>query len=107
MTTKKINSILGGFLEKNREHLITAYINNSCTHEKIGQFAITTDRKFTVDNKKSMLEWECGHCGRDNFVFLHKEVMDCYEEVYGCGLQSVYVILKNGIEVELDCWLEK
>lgn len=104
---EKIDSILGGFLKKNSGHLITAYINNSCTHEKIGQVTVTTERKFTVDNKKSMLEWECGHCGCNNLVFLHGEVMDCYEEIYERGLQSVYVILKNGIEVEFDCWLEK
>lgn len=112
MTMKeKVESILGGFLERNKEYTIELCIDNAATSNRIGQIFITSDRIYNADDKKLTLKWnkdENYNVRYDEFSILYDEIMACYEEVDKDEnlkiSETVVVILKNGMEFSFGCF---
>lgn len=111
MTIKeKVENILGGFLERNKEYAIELYINNAITNNRIGKLFITADRIYKADDEKLTLKWnkDANYDVRYNdFSFLYDEIMACYEEVDKDDnlkiSETVVVVLKNGMEFDFEC----
>ena len=111
MTIKeKVESILGGFLERNKKYVVDLYINNAITNSRIEKLFITTDRIYKADDEKLTLKWnkdENFDVRYNDFLIPYDEVMVCYEEVDKNDnlkmSETVVVILKNGIEFDFEC----
>lgn len=107
---EKVDSILGSFLDRNKEYIVEAYINNGMTDSNIGRIIILTDRIYNAKDKKFMIEWDKdvnSNVRYNNFSLTYEEVMACYEETYKHKnlkiYESVVVILKNGIKIDFEC----
>lgn len=107
---EKIENILGGFLERNKDHAVELYINNASTNSNIGKFFIASDRIYSVDDKKLTLKWnkDKNYDVRYNdFSILYDEIMACYEEVDKDNnlkiSETAVVIFKNGMEFSFEC----
>ena len=80
---EKIENILGGFLERNKDYAVELYINNAVTNSNIGKIFIVSDRIYNSDNKKFTLKWnkDKNYDVRYNdFSILYDEIMACYKE---------------------------
>ena len=107
---EKLESILGGFLDKNKDYAVEIYINNAVTNNRIGQIFITSDRIYKADDKKITLAWnkDDNYDVRYNeFLIPYDEIMKCYETVEKEDklkiTEAVVVILKNGMEFDFEC----
>lgn len=111
MTMKeKVESILGGFLERNREYAIELYINNAVTNSNIGKIFIASDRIYSADDKKFTLKWDKDEnydVRYNDFSIPYDEIMACYEEIDKDDnlkiSETAVVILKNGMELDFGC----
>lgn len=107
---EKIENILGGFLERNKDYAVELYINNAVTNSNIGKIFIVSDRIYNSDNKKFTLKWnkDKNYDVRYNdFSILYDEIMACYEEVDKDNnlkiSETAVVIFKNGMEFSFEC----
>lgn len=104
MTIKeKTENILGGFLERNKDYAIHAYIKNGVTGNIIIRLLITTDRIVKPEKEKYLIEWSTKAVQGSSFSLLYDEIMDCYGDRDEYNIQTVVVILKNGMKVEFEC----
>lgn len=111
MTMKeKVENILGGFLERNKDYAVELYINNAVTNSRIGQIFITSDRICEAGDKEFTLKWnkdENCDVRYNNFSVPYDEIMKCYETVEKEDKlkisETVVVILKNGMEFDIEC----
>lgn len=108
---EKAESILGEFLERNKEYAIELYINNAATNSNIGKIFIASDRIYNADNKKFTLKWDKDEnydVRYNDFSIPYDEIMACYEEVDKDEnlkiSETVVVILKNGMEFSFGCF---
>lgn len=52
MTMKeKVENILGGFLDRNKDYAIEFYINNAVTNSNMGKIFITSGRIYETNEK--------------------------------------------------------
>ena len=105
MTMKeKLENILGGFLERNKEYAVELYIDNAVTNSRIGQILITSDRIYETNEKKLTVKWNINHDIKFNeCAFQYDQVLACYEETDKYNQQMIYVIMKNGMEFDFGC----
>lgn len=111
MTMKeKIESILGGFLERNKNYAVELYINNAITNRKIGNLFITSDRIYKANDEKITIKWDKDEnydVRYNDFSIPYNEVMSCYEEADKNDnlkiSERVVVILKNGMKFQFEC----
>lgn len=111
MTMKeKVESTLGGFLERNKEYAVELYINNAVTNSNIGKNLIASDRIYKADDEKLILKWNKDQnydVRYNDFSILYDEIMSCYEEIDGENnlkiSETVVIILKNGMEFNFCC----
>lgn len=111
MTMKeKIESILGGFLERNKNYAVELYINNAITNRKIGKIFITSDRIYKANDEKITIKWDKDEnydVRYNDFSIPYNEVMSCYEEADKNDnlkiSERVVVILKNGMKFQFEC----
>lgn len=107
---EKVENIIGGFLERNKQYVIEVYISNAITGNRIGQITITTDEiwEFKTDNEQFIFEWDVDNESKCNaFSFQYDEIIDCYkgnheEENIKIG-ETIVIILKNGMKFEFEC----
>ena len=109
-TKEKVDNILGGFLERNKDYAVELYINNAVTNSNIGNIFIVPDRICNADDKKLTLKWnkDENYDVRYNDVsIMYDEVMACYEKIDKEDnlkiSETVVVILKNGMEFSFGC----
>ena len=107
---EKVENILGGFLDRNKEYAVELYINNAVTNSNIGKIFIVSDRIYSSDNKKFTLKWnkDKDYDVRYNgFSIPYDEIMACYEEVDKDNnliiSETAVVIFKNGMEFSFSC----
>lgn len=107
---EKVENILGGFLERNKDYVIELYINNAATNNRIGRIIITSDRIYNAKDKKFTLKWnkdENYDVRYNDFSIPYDEIMKCYEESDKEDnlkiSETVVVILKNGMEFNFEC----
>lgn len=101
---EKVESILGGFLERNKDYAVELYIDNAVTNKRIGQTFITMDRTFKADDDKFSIKWDISQdINFNKFSLAYDEILACYEETDKYNQQTVYVIFKNGIEFIFEC----
>lgn len=107
---EKVENILGGFLERNKEYVIELCINNAVTNSNIGKLFIASDRIYNADDKRLTLKWnkdENYDVGYNNLSIPYDEVMACYKETDKYDnlkiSETAVVILKNGMEFDFGC----
>ena len=107
---EKVESILGGFLERNKDYAVELYINNAVANSNLGQIFITSDRICKVTDKKFILEWnkdENYDVRYNGFSVPYDEVMACYEETEKEDklkiAEAAVIILKKGMEFNFQC----
>lgn len=105
MTMKeKVENILGGFSDRNREYSIGGSIRNGVGGSTIADFLIPIDRKIESNEKKFVLRSGMDGVKNVNDIIVpYDEVLDCYEEKDEYNQQMVYVILKNGMRIDFEC----
>lgn len=111
MTMKeKVENILGGFLDRNKDYAIEFYINNAVTNSNMGKIFITSGRIYETNEKKLTLKWnkdENYDVRYNDFSIPYDEVMSCYKEIDKNDnlkiSETAVVILKNGMEFNFEC----
>ena len=111
MTMKeKVENILGGFLERNKDYAVELYINNAVANSNMGKIFITSDRIGETNDKRLTLKWskdENYDVRYNDFSIPYNEIMACYEEVDKDDnlkiSETAIVILKNGMEFSFGC----
>lgn len=100
----KIDHILGGFSDRNREYSIGGCIRNGVGGSVIANFLIPIDRKAESSERKFFLRSGMdGVKNVNNITIPYDEVLDCYEEKDEYNQQMVYVILKNDMRIDFEC----
>lgn len=109
-TKKRVENILGEFLERNKEYVIELCINNAITNSNIGKLFIASDRIYNADDKRLTLKWnkDENYDVRYNELSIpYDEVMACYEEADKDDnliiSETAVVIFKNGMEFSFCC----
>lgn len=101
---EKVDNILGGFVDRNREYSISGCIRNGVGDSAIASFLIPIDRKIESNERKFFLRSGMDGIKNVNDITIsYDEVLDCYEEKDEYNQQMVYVILKNGIRIDFEC----
>jgi len=101
---EKVVKTLSGFLDRNKEYIVEAYISNPVTNHIIGRMAITTDRTFKIDDKGFALEWDNRQdIVFNNFSVPYDDILACYNEVDEYDQEMIFVILKCGVSIEFEC----
>ena len=105
---ERVESILGGFLERNKDYAISGNISNGISGNPISDFWMTIDRQYGLNESVLYLKSNIGDIKSVNHIMIpYDEVMDCYEEKdKEDGLkisEIVVVIFKNGIKLEFCC----
>ena len=101
---EKVDKILGGFLERNKEYAVELYIDNAITNSRLGQVIMTADWTFKADDEKLTLEWNIGtNINFNKFSIQYDEIIACYDEIDKYDQQMVYVVLKNGMTIDFGC----
>lgn len=108
---EKVDKILGGLLERNKDYAIHAYIRNGITDNSIAKLLIPIDRTAKSEEEKYSVEWKVADIECNDFSLPYDEIMDCYENNCEDGRikisESVVVILKNGMKIEFECCGER
>ena len=100
----KVDSILGGFLERNKDYAISGNISNGISANPIWAAWMTIDRQYGTNESVLYLKSNIGEIKSVNHISIpYDEVMDCYEERDEYNQQMVYVILKNGMRIDFEC----
>lgn len=104
MTMKeKVEKILCGFFERNKDYAIHTYIRNGVTGDFMTRLLIPINRNVQSEEKKFLIDWKIGNVECDNLVLPYNEIMECYEERDEYNQQTVHVILKNCMKFEFEC----
>lgn len=101
---EKVTKTLGGFLDRNKEYIVEAYISNTVTSHIIGRMYVATDRTFKTDDKGFTLEWDNKQdIAYNNLSVLYDDILACYDETDEYDQQMIFVILKCGISIDFGC----
>lgn len=101
---EKVESILGGFLERNKDYAISGNISNGISGNPISDFQMTIDRQYGSSASVLYLKSNIGDIiNVNNILIPYDEVLDCYEEKDEYNQQMVNVILKNGMRIDFEC----
>lgn len=99
---KKIEVVLGGFLERSKDYVVEVYINNK--ESQVAQIFIASNRIFKVNVDRFILEWHTDCKTRINkFSLQYNNILNCYEQEIEYGNQMVTVIMKNGMNINFEC----
>lgn len=100
---EKIERILGGFFEKNREYLISGNISNGISGYSISDFCFPIDRQYGSTRSAFYLKGNMEDPGVNRVSIPYDEVLDCYQEKDEYNQQMVHVIKKNGMKIYFEC----
>lgn len=101
---EKVDNVLGGFVDRNREYSISGCIRNGVGGSTIANFLLPIDRKIESNKRKFFLRSGMDGVKNVNDIIVpYDEVSDCYEEKDEYNQQMVYVVLKNGIRIDFEC----
>lgn len=101
---EKVDNILGGFSDRNREYSISGCLRNGIGGNAIASFLIPIDRKIGSNERKFFLRSGMDGIKNVNDITIpYDEVLDCYEERDEYNQQMVYVILKSGMRIDFEC----
>lgn len=101
---EKIERILGGFLERNKDYAISGNISNSISGNPVFDFWMTIDRQYGSNESVLYLKSNIGNIKSVHHIMIpYDEVLDCYEERDEYNQQMVHVILKNSMMIDFEC----
>lgn len=101
---ERVETILGEFLERNKDYAVHVYIRNGVTGNSVADMVIPMDRNAESKREKFLLTGNVGDISCCNSLSLpYDEILCCYEEKDEYNQQMVYIFLKNGMEIEFDC----
>lgn len=98
---EKVETILGGFLKRNKDYSVNIYVRNGITNNHMALLLLPIERVIKAEESKFILEWDAAQF--NNFSLLYNEILDCYKERDKYNSQMVHVIMKNGVKVEFEC----
>lgn len=108
----KVENILGGFLERNKDYAVEIYVKNGITDNFMARLLVPIKRYMQQEEDNYSLRCFVGNVEfdnieYDNFSLPYDEVLDCYEEKHEKSVlaicPTVVVILKNGMKFEFRC----
>lgn len=100
----KVEKILGGFLERNKDYTISGNVSNGISGNPISDFWMTKDRQYGSNESVLYLKSNIGDIKSVNHISIpYDEVLDCYEEKDEYNQQMVHVILKNSMTIYFEC----
>lgn len=100
---ERVETILGGFLKRNEDYVVYAYLRNGIT-ERMFTHMTLFNRRIEEGEQDFRVEWN-----KDDVIFNqscsipYEEVMSCYEETDEYGQESVYIVFKNGMIATFEC----
>lgn len=101
---EKVETILGGFLERNKDYAIGVYVRNGKAGNIIVYSLIPINRNIILGEKQCSMSANAGNMRYCNNISLPYDViLDCYEEKDEYNSQTVHVIMKNGMMFEFEC----
>lgn len=101
---EKVDGILGGFLDRNKDYAISGNISNGISGNPISDFWMTIDRQYGTNESVLYMKSNIGEIKSVNHISIpYNEVMACYEERDEYNQQMVHVILKNGMRIDFEC----
>lgn len=105
---ERVETILGGFLERNKDYAVHVYIRNGVTGNCVADMVIPMDRNVELKREKFLLTGNVGDISYCNSLSLpYDEILGCYEENAVEDrlkiAEMVAVILKNGMQIEVEC----
>lgn len=101
---EKVERILDGFLERNKEYAISGDISNGISGNSVSDFWMTIDRQYGSTENTFYLKGNIGDVKSINHIMIpYDEVLDCYEVRDEYNQQMVNVILKNGMKIYFEC----
>lgn len=101
---EKVDGILGGFLDRNKDYAISGNISNGISGNPISDFWMTIDRQYGTNESVLYMKSNIGEIKSVNHISIpYNEVMACYEERDEYNQQMVHVILKNGMRSDFEC----
>lgn len=100
---EKVENILAGFLERNKDYAIHVYIRNGITGNFMTRLLVPVDRNVQAEDKKYLIKWKVGDVECNILSLLYEEIMDCCEETDEYNMQTMVVIMKNGMKIEFEC----
>lgn len=104
LTKEKVDKILSGFSDRNREYSISGCIRNYVSGSVFSSFLIPIDRKTETNAKKFSFRSGMSDIENVNSISIpYDEVLNCYEERDEYNQQMVYVILKNDMRIDFEC----
>lgn len=104
---EKIEMLLGGFLERNKNYSVNVYIRNGVTGNFMTRLLIPIERNIQLEEKKLLMGWKVSDVECNELSLMHDEIMDCYEEKDEYNQQMVHVLMKNGMMIEFECCGER
>lgn len=99
---EKVENILGGFLERNKNYVVHVYLYTR-SKSLISRLTVPIDRNSVQEEKRFLLKWNSGVVEHNDLKLPYGEIMDCYEERDEYNQQTVGVILHNGMKIEFEC----
>lgn len=101
---ERVETILGKFLERNKDYAVHAYIRNGVTGNTIADMVIPINRNVELKKENFLLYGNVSNIKYCNNISLsYDEILGCYEERDEYNQQMVYVFLKNGMKIEIEC----
>lgn len=97
---EQMKGILDNFMRRNGNYAIEIYICNANSDLTIGKLLIPIERSCNHDkNDVYNISWGLGN----SIDIPYKEVIACYEERDGDISETVYVIMKCGLIMDICC----
>jgi len=97
---ERVETILGKFLERNKEYAVHVYLRNLISENILADFSIS-DWRIEENDRYYKIVWD-----GDYTVIYYPDVVKCYEETDKFGQQSVHIFL-GGIRIEFECCGER
>lgn len=99
---ERVTQLVDSILHGSKDYAIEAYIQSTVTESIITKLIIPCDREEKLTDKQYSVEWKQGEVEFNRLVIPFDEVLNCYEDNdFGC--RTVFVTMKNGMMVTLEC----
>ena len=100
LKSEKLIGTLNEFFSRNKEYGIEIYLENGITGSIIQTLCLPLKRIISYGKKDYKIMWN----DKMNIILIpYDDVISCYEEKDKYNQQSVTVILKSGLLIEIEC----
>ena len=100
LKTEKLIAMLNEFFSRNKEYGIEIYLKNGITDSIIQRLYIPTGRTISYGKNDYKVMWSDK---MSEISIPYDDVISCHEEKDEYNQQSITVILKGGLFIEIEC----